>query len=144
MGFHGGGWWGYLSASSDKPQVTWGLMKRVLGYSYPYRWQITGMLSLILINTGLTLLTPLILRRLIDVTLPAKDIRGLVTLSLGLLFIPALGGGLNVIQRRLNAGIGEGVIYDLRVALYAHLQRMSLRFFTNTKIGELMSRSWCW
>ena len=140
MGFHGGGWWGYLSASSDKPQVTWGLMKRVLGYSYPYRWQITGMLSLILINTGLTLLTPLILRRLIDVTLPAKDIRGLVTLSLGLLFIPALGGGLNVIQRRLNAGIGEGVIYDLRVALYAHLQRMSLRFFTNTKIGELMSR----
>src|SRR5919198_580309 len=43
-------------------------------------------------------------------------------------------------EHRLNASIGEGVIYDLRVALYAHLQRMSLRFFTHTKTGELMSR----
>ena len=45
-----------------------------------------------------------------------------------------------MIQRRLNSRVGEGVIYDLRVALYARLQRMSLRFFTNTKVGELMSR----
>ncbi len=47
---------------------------------------------------------------------------------------------INVIQRRLNATVGEGVIYDLRSALFARLQRMSLRFFTNTKVGELMSR----
>lgn len=45
-----------------------------------------------------------------------------------------------MIQRRLNAAVGEGVIYDLRVALFTRLQRMSLRFFTNTKVGELMSR----
>ncbi len=47
---------------------------------------------------------------------------------------------MNVTQRRLNSRVGEGVIYDLRLALYASLQRMSLRFFTNTKVGELMSR----
>ena len=140
MGFHGGGWWSYISSTGEKPQVTWGLMRRVLGYARPYRGDIAGMLALILVNTGLTLLTPLILRSLIDKVLPAKDLNMLVWLVLGLLFIPALGGGLNVIQRRLNARIGEGVIYDLRVALYAHLQRMSLRFFTNTKVGELMSR----
>ena len=45
-----------------------------------------------------------------------------------------------MIQRRLNATVGEGVIYDLRVALFSRLQRMSLRFFTNTKVGELMCR----
>jgi ATP-binding cassette subfamily B protein len=140
MGFHGGGWWSYISSTGEKPQVTWGLMRRVLGYARPYRGDIAGMLALILVNTGLTLLTPLILRSLIDNVLPARDLNRLVWLVLGLLFIPALGGGLNVIQRRLNARIGEGVIYDLRVALYAHLQRMSLRFFTNTKVGELMSR----
>src|SRR3990172_1335505 len=140
MGFHGGGWWSYLSASNEKPRVTWGLLKRVLGYSSPYRWHIIGMLVLILINTGLTLLTPLIMRQMIDVVLPAKDIQRLVQLSLTLLLIPAIGGLINVWQRRLNAMVGEGVIYDLRVALYAHLQRMSLRFFTNTKVGELMSR----
>jgi ATP-binding cassette subfamily B protein len=140
MLFHGAGWWSYISSTGEKPQVTWRLMRRVLGYSYPYRWQIAAMLALILVNTALTLLTPLILRSLIDSALPDKDLNQLVMLALGLLLIPAIGGGLNVFQRRLNAWIGEGVIYDLRVALYAHLQRMSLRFFTNTKTGELMSR----
>ncbi len=140
MGFHGSGWWSYLRSSDEKPQVSWGLLKRVLSYSRPYRVQIAGLLVTILLMTGLTLATPLILRNLIDVTIPQKDISQLVLLSLTLLIIPALGGLLNVVSRRLNANIGEGVIYDLRVALYAHLQRMSLRFFTNTKVGELMSR----
>ncbi len=138
--FHGGGWWSYISSTGEKPRVTWDLLRRVLRYARPYRGQIAGMLSLILVNTSLTLLSPLILRALIDKALPARDINQLMLLASGLLFIPALGGGLNVIQRRLNAMIGEGVIYDLRVALYAHLQRMSLRFFTHTKVGELMSR----
>ncbi len=61
-------------------------------------------------------------------------------LAIALLLIPAAGGLLGVFQRRLNSMVGEGVIYDLRVALYARLQRMSLHFFTNTKLGELMSR----
>ena len=64
----------------------------------------------------------------------------MVLLALALLFIPAFNGLVNVFQRQLNARVGEGVVYDLRVALFAHLQRMSLRFFTNTKVGELMSR----
>jgi ATP-binding cassette subfamily B protein len=140
MGFHGGGWWSYLSASGEKPKVTWSLLKRVASYSRPYRWQIVGLLVIILAMTGLTLLTPLVLRTLIDKTIPQGDVQQLVLLSLALLVIPALGGMLNVFSRRLNANIGEGVIYDLRVALYARLQRMSLRFFTNTKVGELMSR----
>ncbi len=57
-----------------------------------------------------------------------------------MLGIPIVNGALNVVQRRINARVGEGVICDLRRALYAGLQRMSLRFFTNTKTGELMSR----
>jgi ATP-binding cassette subfamily B protein len=140
MGFHGGGWWGYLSASEQKPKVTWALLKRVIAYSKPYRWQILGMLLAILINTGLTLLTPLILRTMIDTTIPQGNLTQLWLLALGLLFIPALGGVINVVQRRLNARVGEGVIFDLRVALFTRLQRMSLRFFTHTKVGELMSR----
>ena len=140
MGFHGGGWWGFLSASEERPKVTWALLRRVLAYARPYKWQITGMLLMILVNTGLTLLTPLILRTLIDETIPQEDIQQLVLLGIALLLIPALGGVINVVQRRLNAAVGEGVIYDLRVALFTRLQRMSLRFFTNTKVGEMMSR----
>jgi ATP-binding cassette subfamily B protein len=137
--FHGG-WWSYLSSEEKKPKVTWPLLRRVLGYGRRFRWQIVLMLVLILFSTGLTLLTPLILRDLIDRTIPAGNIPRLVALAFALLLIPALGGGLNVVQRRLNAYVGEGVIYDLRVALFSHLQRMSLRFFTHTKVGELMSR----
>ena len=140
MGFHGGGWFSYLSSTGEKPKVTIGLLRRVLGYSRPYRWKLLGMLVLILFSTGLTLLSPLILRDLIDRTIPSGNLSRLIFLAVALLLIPALGGGMGIVQRRLNAMVGEGVIYDLRVALYARLQRMSLHFFTNTKLGELMSR----
>ncbi|MFN8597731.1 MAG: ABC transporter ATP-binding protein [Anaerolineae bacterium] len=135
-----GGWFGYLRSTDEKPKVTWALLKRVLRYSRPYRWHIVGMLTLILLTTGTGLLMPLIFRRMIDVTIPAGDVNQLVLLALALLFIPAFNGLVNVAQRQINARVGEGVVYDLRVDLFARLQRMSLRFFTNTKVGELMSR----
>ena len=137
---HGSGWHSFIRSGDEKPKVTWALLKRVLGYSVAYRWQIIGMLVLILASSGLSLVTPLIVRDLIDRTIPAKDVQRLIWLSLALLAVPALKGVISVIQRRYNTDVGEGVIYDLRVALYDKLQRMSLRFFTHTKIGELMSR----
>ncbi len=142
MMFHGGGagWFSFMRASEERPRVTWALLRRVLAYSQPYRWHIAGMLIMILTTAGLGLATPLVMRDLIDHTLPQRDFNRLVLLALALLLIPTINGAINVFQRRLNARVGEGVIYDLRVALYAHLQHMSLRFFTNTKTGELMSR----
>jgi ATP-binding cassette subfamily B protein len=141
MMFHGGGgWFAQLNAPEEKPRVTWQLLRRVLGYARPYWGRIVGMLLMILATTGLTLLTPLILRDLIDYTLPRGLVDRLGWLALALLLIPALNGGLGVWQRRINASVGEGVIHDLRVSLYRHLQAMSLRFFTNTRVGELMSR----
>jgi ATP-binding cassette subfamily B protein len=138
--WHGGGWFMYMRSGDEKPKVTRDLLLRVLSYARGYWWHLAGMLVTILLTTGLSLLTPLIFRRMIDVVIPTKNMSGLVMLSLALLFIPAATGAINVIQRRLNATVGEGVIYDLRSALFARLQRMSLRFFTNTKVGELMSR----
>ena len=137
---HGSGWHNFIRSGDEKPKVTWALLKRVLGYSVAYRWQIVGMLVLILASTGLSLVSPLIVRDLIDRTIPAKDVQRLIWLSLALLAVPALKGLISVFQRRFNTDVGEGVIYDLRVALYDKLQRMSLRFFTHTRIGELMSR----
>ncbi len=137
---HGYGWFQYMRSGDDKPTVTRELLLRVLNYAKPYWGHITGMLVTILLSTGISLLTPLIFRNMIDVVLPAKDTNRLIWLGLALLFIPALNGGISVVQRRLNSTVGEGVIYDLRSALFSRLQRMSLRFFTNTKTGELMSR----
>ena len=136
----GGGRFAFMRAVDERPQVTRQLLLRILGYARPYWRQLAGTLVMILISTGLTLVSPLIFRTMIDQVLPAKDINKLVLFAVALLLAPILGGASGVIQRRLNVEVGEGVIYDLRVALFSKLQRMSLRFFTNTKIGELMSR----
>jgi ATP-binding cassette subfamily B protein len=98
------------------------------------------MLVITLATSGLALLTPLILRDLIDRTLPGRDLHRLVWMIAALVAIPLMSGALNVTLRQLSARVGEGVVYDLRVALFSHLQRMSLNFFTQTKVGELMSR----
>ncbi len=142
--WHGdSGWWVYYWGGGDKSKekpVTWALVRRVLGYARPYWNRIGIMLVTILITTGLGLLTPLIFRDLIDNALPNGDAERLNWLALGLVAIPVATSLIGMYTRRLNATVGEGVIYDLRASLYAHLQRMSLRFFTNTKVGELMSR----
>jgi len=137
---HGYGWFMSMRSGDEKPKVTRELLLRVLNYAKPYWWQIGGMLVTILISTGLSLVTPLIFRQMIDKVLPSKNLNQLILLAIALLFVPILNGGISVIQRRWNSAVGEGVIYDLRVALFGKLQRMSLRFFTNTKVGELMSR----
>jgi len=137
---HGYGWFSYMRSGDEKPKVTKQLLLRVLSYARGYWWHIAGMLVTILLTTGLSLLTPLIFRNMIDVVIPAKDVNRLVWLGVALLAIPALTGVVNVFQRRLNSSVGEGVIYDLRSSLFSRLQHMSLRFFTNTKSGELMSR----
>jgi ATP-binding cassette, subfamily B, bacterial len=143
---HGGGGGGHgglkglINAPDEKPSVTWDLLKRVMQYATPYHWHIVGMLILILLSTGITLLNPLIMRDLIDNAIPSGNITRLIWLAVALLALPVVSGAINVINRRLNVRVGEGVIYDLRLALYARLQRMSLRFFTNTRVGELMSR----
>jgi ATP-binding cassette subfamily B protein len=98
------------------------------------------MLILTIAAAGLALITPLILRDLIDRTLPDQDIQRLLFSGIALLFIPLVLGALNVVQRYINARVGEGVVFNLRTALFSHMQRMSLGFFTNTKVGELMSR----
>src|SRR5207247_6744004 len=88
----------------------------------------------------LSVIPPLLFRNLLDVAIPQRDFARLNWLALGMVAIPFASGLLGVLQRYLGSQIGEGVIYDLRCALFRHLQRMSLRFFTNTHTGELMSR----
>ncbi|MEL7673823.1 MAG: ABC transporter ATP-binding protein [Chloroflexota bacterium] len=130
----------FRNQAGDRPRITWPLLKRVMRYARPYRWQIGALLLMILVSTTLSLLQPLIFRDLIDTTLPQKDLGRLNLLALGLLALPLIGGALSVWRRKLTASVSEGLTYDLRLDLYDHLQRMSLRFFTNTRTGELMSR----
>ncbi|MCA9923980.1 MAG: hypothetical protein KC421_16500, partial [Anaerolineales bacterium] len=140
--FHGGGWWAYISHDDkqDKPMISRELLERVWTFARPYQLRVILLLVTILLITGLTLLSPLLVRDLIDNALPNKDLSRLTILAIGMVLIPLVNGGIGILQRNLNSQIGEGVIFDLRRALYVHMQQMSLRFFTQTRTGELMSR----
>jgi len=139
---HDGGWWSFIryDEKQDRPQVSWALVQRAAAYGRPYAGKIALMLALILAITLLNLIPPLLTRNLIDYAIPQGSVVRLTLLALGMVVVALLSGLLGVGQRYLSAIVGEGVIYDLRVALYSHLQHMSLRFFTHTKTGELMSR----
>ncbi len=142
MGMHGGGWFAYIQhdKEQDQPEISRELLLRVWKFAQPYWVSVSGLLVTILLISGLSLISPLLYRNLIDCAIPSGDITRLNWLALGMIGIPILNGVIGVWQRMLNSQIGEGVIFDLRSALYAHLQRMSLRFFTQTRTGELMSR----
>jgi ATP-binding cassette subfamily B protein len=94
----------------------------------------------ILFTSLIGLINPILLKLLIDIAIPERD-WGLLNLFVGLMIaLPIISGLVGVGQSYLNNVIGQSVMQDLRTALYAHLQRMPLRFFTETKTGEIQSR----
>jgi ATP-binding cassette subfamily B protein len=101
---------------------------------------VTALIVLIIGSSLLSVVPPLLFRDLLDNALPNRNVARLNLLALGMVGIPILVGLVGVAQRYFSARVGEGMIYDLRRSLYAHMQRMSLRFFTNTRTGEVMSR----
>ncbi|MBI2906035.1 MAG: ABC transporter ATP-binding protein [Chloroflexi bacterium] len=139
---HGSGWWSFLrfDEKQDNPRINRALILRVARYGWPYRYSLLLMLATILVAALFSLVPPLLYRTLIDEALPNRDFGQLNLLAVGMIGIPLLGGLVAVLQRYLSASIGEGVICDLRKALFEHMQMMSLRFFTQTRTGELMSR----
>lgn len=142
MGFHGGGWFSFIryDEERDRPQVSRALLNRVAGYARPYWGRAALMVGLIVLTSLLNLVPPLLYRDLLDNALPNGNTTRLNWLALGVIGIPVLVGLIGVAQRYFGAVIGEGIICDLRKGLYAHMQRMSLRFFTHTRTGEMMSR----
>jgi ATP-binding cassette subfamily B protein len=136
------GWWSYISVDNKRPQpkITRAVLRRVMGYARPHLRSIAIVLVMIVTVSLLELIPPLLYRELIDHVLPNRDFNRLNWLAVGMLGIPLVTGLLNVIQRRYSALAGEGIIYDLRTQMYAHLQRMSVRFFTHTKSGDIISR----
>ena len=137
-----GGWHSYIryDEKQDRPALSRAMLRRVAGYARPYTGRIALMLGTIIAISLLTLVPPLLYMDLIDNALPNRDFGRLNLLAIGMIGIPLLNGLIGVLQRYLSARIGEGVIFDLRLALFTRLQSMSLRFFTHTKTGELMSR----
>lgn len=126
--------------TQGKPTVDRALLRRVFEYARPYLGWMILVLVIILVTSLIQLVPPLLYRDLFDRVIPDKDITRLLWLSAGMIGIPVAASFLDVANRYFSAKLGEGVIHDLRQEMYEHLQNMSLRFFTHTRQGEIVSR----
>ena len=115
-------------------------LRRIAAFFKPYKTQVSIVLVAILATSLLGLINPLLLARLIDDVITGKQYDKL-NLYVGLMIvIPIFSGLIGIGQTYLNNSIGQSVMQDLRAALYSHLQKMPLRFFTETRTGEIQSR----
>ncbi len=114
--------------------------RRIAALFRPYRVRLAAVLALIAVSAGLGIVTPFLLREVLDSAIPDGDTTLLAWLVGGMVAISILTGLLSVVQTWLSNLVGQRVIHDLRAAVYRHLQRLSLAFFTRTRTGEVQSR----
>src|SRR3954449_3279418 len=113
---------------------------RVVRLFRPYRKPLLALLGLILVSAGLGMVSPFLLRAVLDTAIPERDTRLLTLLVAGMIAIAIATGALSVAQTWLSNSVGQRVMHELRSAVYLHLQRLSLAFFTKTRTGEVQSR----
>jgi ATP-binding cassette subfamily B protein len=106
----------------------------------PYKVRLGSVLALIALSAGISLVSPFLLREILDDAIPNDDTRLLTWLVAGMIAVAITTGALGVAQTYLSNVVGQEVMHDLRAAVYRHLQRMSLAFFTRTRTGEVQSR----
>lgn len=121
-------------------QLDRALFRRVLAFVHPYRGQIGWFLTVVVLGSVATAVPPLLFRSLLDSAVPERDRLMVSSLALAAVVLALVNAGLSLVQRWLSVRIGEGVIFDLRVALFDHVQRMPIAFFTRTQTGALQSR----
>jgi ATP-binding cassette subfamily B protein len=106
----------------------------------PYRLRLATVLGLIALSAGVSMISPFLLRDVLDEAIPKRDTGLLTWLVAGMVAISIATGILGVAQTWLSNLVGQRVMHDLRAAVYRHLQRLSLAFFTRTRTGEVQSR----
>src|SRR3954453_4490883 len=115
-------------------------LRRIARLFVPYRRRLTVLILLIGIAAAVGGVSPFLLRAVLDNAIPNKDTTLLSLLVLGMVAVSVLGGAIGVTQTWFSNTVGQRVMHDLRSAVYSHLQRMSLAFFTRTHTGEVQSR----
>lgn len=122
-------------APGQRPDV-----RRVLSLFRPYRSTLVGVLLLIVLAAAAGVVSPFLIREIVDVALPEQRADVLAWSVGGLIAVTVVSNALGVTQSMLSTRVGQSVMHDLRVAVYSHLQRMGLGFFTRTRTGEIQSR----
>ncbi|MFG2692471.1 ABC transporter ATP-binding protein [Kitasatospora sp. NPDC048407] len=115
-------------------------VKRILRLFRPYAGRLAGVGLLVAASAVVSVVTPFLLRAVLDVAIPERRTGLLTLLALGMIAAAVITSVLNVLQTLISTTVGQRVMHDLRTSVYRHLQRMSLAFFTRTRTGEVQSR----
>jgi ATP-binding cassette, subfamily B, bacterial len=147
MAMQGGGFggWGMMrSFSRDRSlarrKLTPGSIRRIVGFARPYTRFIVSLAVVLAVDAGLGAATPLLFREIINKGVLGKDAGLVVTLALVVAGIAVFSAALGLVGRYVGSRIGEGLIFDMRSKVFAHVQRMPIAFFTRTQTGALVSR----
>ncbi len=134
-------WTTYRAYTRETPgRVAPGTARRILAFARPYKRWIVAFVALVVIDAMLIVATPLLFKQIIDAGVIPGDRSVVTSLALVIAGIAVVDAVLTLFQRWYSARIGEGLIYDLRTQVFAHVQRMPIAFFTRTQTGALISR----
>ena len=122
------------------PVASWGTYRRLLPWIMPYRARLLGVLGISLLATGVGLVQPYVSKLMIDGALLHRDFALLVRIALLTVLVTVVGSVLNIASSYRYVALSAAMLYDIRVALLAHLQMLSPRFYARFRLGDLMSR----
>lgn len=143
-GAGGGARGGMRSLTKDRKilqhRIKKGTLPRVLRYAAPYRTTLIVFLAAVIVDAIVSSVSPLLLRGVIDKGILGHNTRLVIALSLATAALALFDAALSLYTRRISAKVGEGLIFDMRSRVYAHVQTMPIAFFSRTQTGALISR----
>lgn len=129
-----------MYAQADRRPLARATLRRIAAFARPHRAGIVRFVLLGVVTALLAVATPVLAGRVVDAIVSGHDPGTVVHLSLLIALVAVAEAGLGILGRRLSATLGEGLILDLRTAVFDHVQRMPVAFFTRTRTGALVSR----
>ncbi|MFR9801092.1 ABC transporter ATP-binding protein [Pseudonocardia sp. RS010] len=127
-------------SAAEKQQAREVSLRRIGRLFTPYRGPLTLVVTIIVASSVVGMASPFLLREVLDVALPNRDVPLLAWLVGGMVAVAAVTAALGVVQTWISTRVGQQVMHRLRTDVFAHLQRQSLGFFTRTRTGEVQSR----
>ncbi|MBG0816053.1 ABC transporter ATP-binding protein [Planomonospora sp. ID82291] len=129
-----------MNAQDDRRPFSWATLRRIGAFARPHRRRLTVFLLLSVVTAVLTVAAPVLAGDAVGAIVAGEPLDVVVGLAALIAAIAVAEAGLGLVTRWLSAGIGEGLILDLRTAVFDHVQRMPIAFFTRTRTGALVSR----
>ncbi|MPZ28222.1 MAG: ABC transporter ATP-binding protein, partial [Micromonosporaceae bacterium] len=129
-----------MNQEEDRRKFSVAILRRIARFAGPHRRDLTIFLAASVVTAGLAVATPLLAGRVVNEIVGGQDTSRVIRLAVLIAVIAVGEAGLGLVTRWLSARIGEGLILQLRNAVFAHVQRMPVAFFTRTRTGALVSR----